>query len=494
MGGRVLLVACLLVAHSALAGDGPNTFERRFVDATMRIDYYHTGDASSEVITLDRVYRQGIWAGSRVHLLDTFDNGRYYVEIQDPETREVLFSRGFDSYFGEYRTTEAAAGGRKRTFHESALVPFPREPVLFVLKARDERNVLHVIHEERIDPNAYTVVQGAPPGEVEVVDVVVNGDPHGKVDIAILAEGYTAAERDKFDKDLERFVHIFFEQQPYARLKEAFNVRGVFVASQDSGCDEPRRGKYRNTALGVSFDSLGLERYLLTEDNRAVRDVAAHVPYDALYIMVNSSRYGGGGIYNLYCTFTADNQWHEYLFVHEFGHSFGGLADEYYSSSVAYSEFYPAGVEPTEPNITALLDPSHLKWQALVTPGIEIPTPWEKEGFDAMSASYQAKREEVNAEIARLTRDGGAPRELESLERRSERMSRKNAREVRRYLHKSAYWGKVGAFEGAGYASTGLYRPMVDCVMFTRGLKPFCKVCEQALVRVIEHYQEERTE
>ncbi len=466
------------------------TFYASFEDATMRIDYYHTGDASREFIALDRIYRQGAWAGSRVHLVDTFDNGRYYAELHDPETGDLLFSKGFDSYFGEYRTTEAASDGRKRTYHESVLVPFPRGPVSFVLKARDDRNRLVPIHEEVIDPSSYTIVTGPPPGDVEVVDVLVNGDPHGKVDIAILAEGYTKEEREKFLEDLSRFSHIFFSQEPYVRLKEDFNVRGLFVASEESGCDEPRRGKYRHTALGVTFDSLGLERYLLTEDNRALRDVAAHAPYDALYVMVNHDRYGGGGIYNLYCTFTTDNQWHEYLFVHEFGHAFAGLADEYYTSNVAYETFYAKDVEPTEPNITALLDPAHLKWGDLVSPGTEIPTPWEKDGFDALSSSYQAAREEINEELAKLEREHAPRKEREALEKRSDKLSRKNARELRRYLRKSAYRDVVGAFEGAGYASEGLYRPMIDCVMFTRGVKPFCAVCEQALSRVVSHYLE----
>ncbi len=465
-------------------------FDTRFEDATLRIDYYHTGDATSEIITLDRLYRQGIWSGSRIHLIDPFDNGRYYAELHDLETGATVFSRGFDSYFGEYRTTRAASNGIQRTYHESVLVPFPRNSVRFVLKARDDHNRLRPIFETVIDPADYTIVTAPPPGEVEVIPVVDNGDPHGKVDIAILAEGYTRKERDKFEKDLARFADVFFSQEPYASLKSAFNLRGLFVASRESGCDEPRRGIYRDTALGVTFDSLGLERYLLTEDNRAMRDVAAHAPYDALYIMVNSDRYGGGGIYNLYCTFTADNQWYDYLYVHEFGHAFGGLADEYYSSNVAYDTFYPPGVEPTEPNITALLDPAHVKWAALLTPGIEIPTPWEKDGFDALAAKYRAQREKMTAKLKELEEKGAPRHQIDRLKRRMERASRKNAREMQRYLRKSRYWGQVGAFEGAGYASTGLYRPMVDCVMFTRGLKPFCRVCDQALRAVIEHYLE----
>ncbi|MBE3129703.1 MAG: peptidase M64, partial [Acidobacteria bacterium] len=255
-----------------------------------------------------------------------------------------------------------------------------------------------------------------------------------------------------------------------------------------SGCDEPSHGSFKATALGATFDSLGSERYLLTEDNKSLRDIAAHVPYDALYIMVNHKRYGGGGIYNLYCTFTTDNQWYEYLFLHEFGHSFAGLADEYYTSEVAYNEFYPRGVEPAEPNITALLEPGRLKWKNLTSPGVEIPTRWEKADFDAMDNAYQKIRGEINAKIAKLKREGADAAEVARVEEESERLSREHADKVDAFLRASKYWGKVGAFEGAGYAAQGLYRPQLDCLMFTKGTKPFCKVCEAAVVRTILNY------
>ncbi len=185
-----------------------------------------------------------------------------------------------------------------------------------------------------------------------------------------------------------------FSQEPFRSSRDRFNVRGVWAASNESGADEPARGIWRDTAIGTRFDSLGSERYLLTEDNRSLRAIAAHVPYDTLYVMVNTPRYGGGGIYNLFCTFTTDNQWSPYVFLHEFGHSFAALADEYYSSDVAYTDFFPRGVEPIEPNITALLDPKALKWADLATPGTPIPTPWGKAEFDAAEVAYQKRRED----------------------------------------------------------------------------------------------------
>jgi hypothetical protein len=333
-------------------------------------------------------------------------------------------------------------------------------------------------------------VRGALTAGAIVVEALRGGDPHACVDVAVVGEGYTAAEEGKFRSDLERVVDILFAQQPFARNKARFNVHGVLQPSQESGCSEPSRGIHRNTAVGASFDSLGSERYMLTESNRALQDIAAHVPHDAIYIMVNHSRYGGGGIYNFFCAFTVDNQWTPYVLVHEFGHSFAGLGDEYYTSSVAYNDFYPKGVEPTEANLTALLDPKNLKWKDLVTPGTALPTPWEKADYDAMDITYQKVREEQNGRIAKAMREGAPAADVEKLKAEAEALSLEHAKKIDAFLAKSAFAGKVGAFEGGGYAATGIYRPALDCIMFTKGSKPFCPVCERAIQRVIDSYGE----
>ncbi len=488
----LVLIGLVMASAAALAApaqSGPD-FDRFFVDKTLRVDYYHTGNSQKELITLDRLYEQGIWAGSRTHLLDPFDSGRCVVKVVDPKGGAVLYSKGFDTYFGEYQTTDEALKGVERTYPESVLVPYPKAPVKLVLETRDRQNVLHPLFSADIDPASLYVVREPLIGGVKVFDLQKSGDPHAKVDVAIIAEGYTAAEESKLKADLDRFLGIFFSAEPYKSHRSDFNMYGVFKPSEESGCDEPSYGIFKRTALSATFDSLGSERYLLTEDNKALRDIAAHVPYDALYIMVNHKRYGGGGIYNLYCTFTTDNQWHEYLFLHEFGHSFGGLADEYYTSDVAYNEFYPKGVEPKEANITALLDPANLKSKDLLTPGIAIPTPWEKAAFDAMDNAYQKLRREFNEKIARMKREKAPQAELAKVEAESDRLSQENGKQVDAFLKASKYAGMVGAFEGAGYASQGLYRPMVDCLMFTRGNKPLCKVCAAAVEKVIKYYTE----
>ena len=482
-----IIALAVLTAGCARAQKGP-AFDDWFVDKTMRVDYFHAGNSAEETIALDQVFDQGIWAGSRTHLVDPFNLGRYLVKVYDAVSGTLIFSKGFDSYFGEYKTSDPALQGVRRTYHESALLPYPRKPVRFTVEAKDRQNAPKALFSQVVDPAATTVIRERLVPGVKVFEVVKSGEPRRKVDVAIVAEGYTADEEGKLKADLDRFAAVFFKLEPYKSHRDKFNLYGVFKPSPESGCDEPSHGSFKATALGATFDSLGSERYLLTEDNKSLRDIAAHVPYDALYIMVNHKRYGGGGIYNLYCTFTTDNQWYEYLFLHEFGHSFAGLADEYYTSEVAYNEFYPRGVEPAEPNITALLEPGQLKWKSLTSPGVEIPTRWEKADFDAMDNAYQKIRGEINAKIAKLKREGAAVAEVARVEEESERLSREHADKVDAFLRASKYWGKVGAFEGAGYAAQGLYRPQLDCLMFTKGTKPFCKVCEAAVVLTILYY------
>ena len=465
-------------------------FDEYFIDKTMRIDYFHIGNAEEELITLDQVYQQGIWAGSQRHLIDEFNNGRYFVKIYDLDSGTLVHSKGFDSYFGEYKTTDKAIKGKRRTFHESAVIPYPKKHIRFTLEVRDRNNSLRSIFSQNIDPSSISILKDKLSQDVKVFEIQKTGDPHKRVDIAFIGEGYTSEEEGKFKADLDRLKGAFFNQEPYKTYKDRFNIYGVLKASQESGCDEPRHGVYRNTAVSASFNSLGSERYLLTEDNKSVRDIAAHVPYDALFILVNHKRYGGGGIYNFYCTFTVDNQWYRYLFLHEFGHSFSGLADEYYTSSVAYNEFYPRGVEPVESNITALLDPQNVKWKDVLTEGIEIPTPWEKEEYDRMDNAYQKVRQELNEKIAGLKRNNAPQEDVDKAEEEAEDLSRRHAIRVDDYLAKSRFTGTVGVFEGAGYSAQGLYRPMLDCLMFTKGDKPFCKVCEQTVIKVIKFYTE----
>ncbi|MEP2024140.1 MAG: M64 family metallopeptidase [Reichenbachiella sp.] len=461
------------------------SFEKYFTDQTLRIDYFHTGDANTETVEVDALYTYGSWAGSLVNLVDPLNYGAYYHKIYDEASGELIYSKGFDSYFKEYQTSTPAIDGVAKQFHESAIIPHPQAKIIFALDKRDKNGKLNEVYRTTIDPTQS--VAGAKDAEINVFASLDNGDPHVKADILIVGEGYAADDNQKFQDDLKRFTEVFFKAEPCKSYKDRFNIRGVLKASEDSGVDEPRAGIDKNTAVSATFNSMGSERYLLTEDNKALRDIAGHAPYDALYIMVNHSRYGGGGIYNFYCTYTSDNIFSEYLMVHEFGHSFFGLADEYYTSSSAYNDFYPQGYEPAEPNITALLDPENVKWKHLLSDGVELPTPWNKADYDSTSLKWQAERRALNDRIAELKRSNAPTEEIASIEALyDEKVTAEDAR-VQAFLEGGDFAKKVGAFEGAGYASEGIYRSSPNCIMFTR-TDYFCEVCKEAMIDVVETY------
>ncbi len=465
----------------------PTPYDMYFTQGSMRIDYFHTGDAKSEVIEIDQIYSYDIWPGSLTNLIDELNYGTYYYKIYNPDNGELIYSKGFDSYFKEYQLSQPAIAGQAKQFHESAIIPFPKSPIIFALEKRSSSGQMEEVFRKAIDP-AFAHKKPAD-SEVKVYTSLDNGNPNYKADIAIIAEGYTSDENQKFQDDLKRFTEVFFKAEPCRSNKQKFNIRGVFKASEDSGIDEPRAGIDKNTVVNASFNTMGSERYVLTEDNKSLRDIAGHAPYDALYIMVNHSRYGGGGIYNFYCVYTSDNIDSDYLMVHEFGHSFFGLADEYYTSSTAYSDFYPTDYEPNEPNITAMKDTGNIKWKHLISSGIEIPTPWRKTEFDSIDIEWQKRRAELNANIALLQKNGAGKDEIAMAKADYDAKSTQRNKEVQEYLENSKFAGKVGAFEGAGYASTGLYRPSINCIMFSR-TDYFCPVCQEAMLKVINTYSE----
>ncbi len=482
-------LVCVLLAAVVTGIAGAAEFDDLFIDATLRIDYHHTGDATHEYVAVDELWQQGIYAGSRTRLVDDLDLGRYYAKLYDTASGQLIWSRGFNSYFGEWQTTTPAAGGVMGTYHESALAPFPKAPVEFTLESRGGDGVLREVFRAAIDPADPMIRRDPPPAGIVVVEAAKGGDPHGCVDVVILGEGYTAEQVDEFEKDVRHFAAVMLAHEPYKSLQDRFNIHGVLLPSEEPGCDEPSRGIHKRTALGCTFDSLGSERYLLSRDNRAMRDVAQAVPYDALYVMVNHERYGGGGIYNAFNTFTSDNQWSDYVFLHEFGHHFAGLADEYYSSSISYNDFYPRGVEPAQRNITRMLDGTP-KWADLMGEGLEVPTEWNKPEYDEMDGAYQQKRRAINKRIAELMRGGAPEAEIAAAKAEGEELSLANARKIDAWFLENDAHGKVGAFEGAGYASEGIFRSELDCIMFTKGIKPFCAACRRGIVEIIGRYEE----
>lgn len=484
-----LFIICFFVTVNAQALEN---FNKYFVDSTLRIDYTHSGDASSEDVKVIEKFKYGNWAGSRKNLVDHFNNGAYYLKLYDPNTNEVIYSKGFDSYFKEYQTSKDAIDGKVKTFEEVALVPFPKVPVKFAIEKRQEDGSFKEVFGLSINPeeDSFSDLQ-IDYSNYKIIKSHISGDPHSKVDVVILGDGYTENEVEKFEKDINHFTEVFFSLEPYASMKDYFNIFGVLNPSEESGVDEPRAEIYKETALHSTFNSMGSERYLLTESVHTVYDAASAVPFDAIFIMANHKRYGGGGIYNFYCTFTSDTQFRDYIFLHEFGHSFTGLADEYYTSDVAYSDFYKPDREPAEPNITALLDKDNLKWIALVEEDTPIPTPWNKEEFDLMGYEWQKERNKLNNEIAELKKNKASKEEIEAAEKNYDMQDKASTDKAVAHLRDNKYYGNVGAFEGAGYMQHRLYRPMLDCIMFSKGVKPFCDVCQGAIKNVIMHYSEE---
>ncbi len=482
-----VVIVLLLWSHCVLA-DETVAYEDYFTDATLRIDYFHSGDSSEEFITIDQMYRQPKWAGAGGGLIDELNYGRYCVKVYDVASNRLIYSRGFCCIFGEYKTTDPARKGVKGTYHQSALIPFPKRDVLFVLERRDRLNVSHPLFVRKIDPASADIIKKSPDEREKVFIALKTGKPGEKVDLVFVAEGYTEREYDKFTKDVERFTDVLFAAEPFKSHKYDFNVAGVFRASAERGVDEPTKGLFRNTAVSASYNALDLPRYLLVDDEKAMRDIAGRVPYDAIIVMANTARYGGGGIYNSYCIFTADNSRSESIFLHEFGHSFANLADEYYSAAVAYDEFFPRGVEPLESNITSLLDPENIKWKDLLSPGIEVPTPWGQEEIESLRRRKEDGAGKIKARIEKLNAKGRSADRLDRLRKRLAEAGSKIDEEIKQVKaeYREKYKDKIGAFEGAGYTAKGLYRSQIKVGFFSNS--QYNPVSRRAVERVIGHY------
>ena len=439
----------------------------------MRVDYFHSGGRGTEILSLDQVVSDGFWAGSRTRLVDGLNLGKYLFEVIDRATNRIIYSRGFASIYGEWETTPESRE-LYRTFPESLRFPWPKRPVQVVLNRRDDENSFHEIWSTVVDPSSRFVnpTDREPMGDVWAI--FDNGPPSDKVDLLVIGEGYTEAELPKFHADAQRLVGALFDEEPFKSRRSDFNVWGLDLPSTESGVSRPRAMEFRRTPLSAQYNIFDSERYLLTYDNRTLRDAASSAPYEFVEILVNEEQYGGGGIFNFQATAAADTGFAEYVFVHEFGHHFAGLADEYYTSDVAYETGATSHPEPWEPNVTALHDPSHLKWGDLVDPATPLPTPWDKEAFEADSNAAQAERRALRAQ--------GAP-ETEMDRLFTEQMERETE-----LLASMTHGGKVGAFEGASYEPTGLYRSEIDCIMFTRNPVGFCQVCQRGINRVIDQY------
>lgn len=402
-------------------------FDAYFTEASLRMDYCLTGNSKTTTISFKEMIREPYWSGSKTNLIDSLEFGNYIVKVFEAGTDKLLFSKGYQNLYGEWQTTPEALNLTK-SFEESVIVPFPIVPIDLTISYKTWEGELKEGFRMTVKPDDY-FIRDYDKLNLPVYDAWIgNEDITKAVDIVILPEGYTQAEMGKFVKDCDFFVKSLFDYAPYDRYRESFNIRGVMAPSEESGCTMPGDKIYKNTAMRFSFWTFDSERYCMSTDNRDIRDLAGQVPYDQIYVLVNTEKYGGGGIYNFYCSSASSNSFSSDVIIHEFGHGFAGLADEYYTDETGYDHMYNLDLEPWEPNITTLKDFSK-KWGDMMDENTPIPT----------------------------------------------RRMRQHER-------------VIGVYEGGGYEAKGMYSPYMDCLMKTFKRKEFCPVCQRAIERMILYY------
>lgn len=427
---RKLFVLALLigVCVSIVEAQDQPKFKKFFEDKTLRMDYYREGCRVSDSVILHRfVEKQSVWAGSQSVLVDPFDNGDYRVVVRDSASDKIIYSRGYNTLFREYRDTRAGADSVAR-FEEVVLMPWPKKTVKICLEKRDDRMKMQGQAEFYFNPSQKCEVveqaQILPP-----LKAWYTGDCHRKMDVVIVPEGYGPGDVGKLRGDLSRFASYLLAQEPFKGRKDDFNVWYVDCMGTESGITNPGKNLKVNSAVGATYYTFGSDRYLMTFELFKLHDVLDKVPYDHIIIMANSDTYGGGAIYNFYAV-SAVQEMSMYILPHELGHSIGGLADEYVDEQLSYGDMHKAEVEPVEPNITNLVD-FQSKWADMLPEGTPVPTP-------------------ENKSVPRM----------------------KN--------------GPLGVYEGAGYKPKGIYRPVMHCMM--RDYAPFCPVCSRRLNEIFDIY------
>lgn len=442
--GVAILVAGLLGTAQGTAGEGKGppeqpVYDDWFTGQAIRVDLFHTGTAKEWSYSLDEVVEEPLWPGTRRYLLDPFSFGTHRFRVTDARSGTQIFSMGYATLFDEWTGTDEALAGVRRSMSESVRFPRPKKPVVLHIDRRGKDGTFSEVFTLALDPGSHIVNRTVPFADFEVVEFGATQPPEKAMDVLIVPEGYSRSDVTKLRTDLRRFADAFVSSEPWSSNRDRINVRGVLALSRESGVSEPRKSIFRDTLLGASFNTFNSPRYLTVAHTKTLRQVAARAPYDVLFVMVNTGRYGGGGVYNQWSIYVSDNEYDEYVMLHEFGHHMGGLADEYYSSAISTDEdlLYPPGHEPWEPNITAFVGKKreNIKWNDLIGEKVPLPTPEEKEW------------EEV-----------------------------------------------VGLFEGAGYKAKGLFRPQIDCKMFHKGLVGFCTVCTRSLEAMLHYYAGEEVE
>lgn len=386
----VILLAGCVRREEPVQGDGTvssicdNTpdYDTYFTGERLRLDLVLSGDANSQSVSLMELHREDFWSGSRNSLVDHFGYGQYFLEAFSGSN--LIFSRGFCSLFEEWRTTEQA--GRVRMAATQCLwMPFPKDSIHIVLYERiRETGRFSALAEFDVDP-ADTHITAGRENDFHLTALQYKGDPSAKVDLVFAGEGYMATEMAKLREDSRRMMEYMFTMEPYASRREDFNIWLVESPSPESGVDLPRDSTWRNTLMDAMFDTFYTDRYLTIMNHRKIATAVSGAPFDAIFVVANETKYGGGGMYGSYAMGTSDNERSLPVFIHEFGHSFAGLGDEYYDSETAYDDnYYPLDVEPWEPNITTLVD-FGAKWEDMMGQETENGTVGTYEGAGYLS-------------------------------------------------------------------------------------------------------------
>ena len=416
---------------------GDPSFEKTFSDSTLRVDYIFAGGPGGHHIFLDSQTRFPGWAGRRNNLKATPVKGNGNIMVTDPESGDTLYNNCFSTLFQEWISTPEASVS-SQSFENSFLVPLPRRAADITVSLRDNRGdeIASLTHSYRPDD---VLVRNSPGTPLSPRYLHKGNESSKAVDLVILAEGYTEAEMDDFMAVAERIGNEILSYEPFASNKDKFNILAVAGASEESGVSIPSLDSWKNTRYGSHFSTFYSERYLTVPRVWKMHRDLEGIPYESVLVLVNTDKYGGGGIFNSYQVASSKNEFTLPVSVHEFGHSFTGLADEYdYDDNE--DTMYPLDIEPWEPNITTLVDFSS-KWQDMIDESVPVPTPWQRGG--------------------------------------------KEGKDLKKVTEM-----KVGAYEGAGYKRSGVFRPTVTCRMRDNYYPSFCPVCEKALLHAILFYTE----
>ena len=406
-------------------------------DKTLRVDYVFSGTDKATEISLERLYSFDGWAGRTVNLDRVPVKGNGQISMTDVATGKVIYMQSFSTLFQEWKTTEEATKLRK-AFENTFLLPMPSAKAAVKVELYDFFGNVCASLNHIVDPSDI-LIKRMKPEPAPHRYLLKSGSPQEKIDVAIVAEGYTKEEAEQFYEDAQVAVEAILAHEPFGTYKDRFNFVAIALESKDSGVSVPREGLWKDTAVGSNYDTFYSDRYLTTSCVWKMHDALCGIPYEHLVILANTDTYGGGGIYNSYTLTTALHKDFKPVVVHEFGHSFAGLADEYYYDDQFVEYYYPDS-EPWEQNITTLFD-FESKWDDMLPKIIQIPTPVEGNVWEKIKA-------------------GTKPESI------------------------------VGVYEGAGYQSKGVYRPYPDCRMKTNAAESFCPVCQRAIARIIEFYTE----